>query len=115
MHTRECNTNDVFDMQITAEKLLHLFEGIARTLTSEHLHYFDQLILEKNYQPAFPEILKLLEKLNYELHIHANLITTDYKNVKGYKSARLTIGCKRIIKKATYTIIEKAISFPKFK
>jgi len=115
MHTSEYHTDDVFDMQVNAEKLLHLFEGIARTLTSEHLRYFDQLILEKNSQLAFPEVLNLLKKLNHELHIHANLITTDYKNVKGYKSAKLTIGCKRIIKKATYTIIEKAISFPKFK
>jgi hypothetical protein len=91
----------VFFAKRTFTKQYHeLFEEMAHTITTEYIQENYDHIHRSGVPFSFEEVMGKVSALNNELTLKAEWIREDYKEGKGYRSTKLTTGCKRIIKRS---------------
>ena len=79
---------------------LDLFRQMASTITTEYIEDISEQILANGVEPSFEELFQKVKALNNELALKATWLRGNYSNERGYKSPKLTLGCKKIIKKS---------------
>lgn len=89
-----------FEDQINGVKFVDLFQQIASTITGEYINDIYISIEESGFPPSFEDIMHKVNTLTTELTMRAEWMRDNYKEGKGYRSIKLTTGCKRIIKQS---------------
>lgn len=94
------SVTEIFNRQIYGRKFLAVFERIAYTITGEYIEDIHIHLDKYGCPPSFEERMSKVRALTNELTMRAKWIRDEYKEGKGYRSVKLTTGCKRIIKKS---------------
>lgn len=94
------SVTEIFNRQIYGRKFLSVFERIAYTITREYIEDIHIHIDKFGCPPSFEERMSKVKALTNELTMRAKWIRDEYKEGKGYRSVKLTTGCKRIVKKS---------------
>lgn len=94
------SVSDFFGKRTFTKQFEELFDEIASTITSEYIQENYNHIHNYGVPISFEEAMVKVNALTNELTLRAEWIREDYKIGKGYKSVRLTTGCKRIIKRS---------------
>lgn len=89
---------EFFGQRIYGKQFQDLFEQMARTITSEYIQEIYDRIEASGAPPSFEEIMEKVKALSTDLTLRAEWIRDNYKEGRGYRSIKLTTGCKRIIK-----------------
>lgn len=94
------SVTEIFSKQVYGRKLLSVFERIAYTLTCEYIQDAHDHIEQYGCPPSFEEKIRKVKALTNDLTMRASWIRDEYKDGKGYRSIRLTTGCKRVTKRS---------------
>ncbi|MBL7681738.1 MAG: hypothetical protein JNK00_00135 [Flavipsychrobacter sp.] len=89
---------DFFSNRMYGRQYQSLFERMAATITKEYIDQLHIHIEKYGCPPTFNDILSRVSALTNELKLKATWIREDYREGSGYRSVKLTTGCKRIIK-----------------
>ena len=87
-----------FQDKVNGKEFLSLFEKMAYTITNEYINSIYNEIEHSGFPPPMKRTLHDIEMLTTELTMKAEWMRDNYKEGKGYRSIKLTTGCKRIIK-----------------
>ncbi len=90
---------DFFSQRVYGKQFLDLFEQMAYTITNEYVQDVFNAIETTGCTPSFEELMEKIKALTNELTMRATWIREDYKEGKGRRSVKLTMGCKKIINK----------------
>ncbi len=101
---------DFLHQRVYGKQYQDLFERISNTITGEYIEDMYSYIEKNGTPPSFEEIMHKVKALSTELTMRAEWIRENYKEGKGYRSIKLTTGCKRIIKKAVEEYMRQAKS-----
>jgi hypothetical protein len=101
---------DFWNQRVYGKHYQDLFQEISNTITGEYIEDIFLYIEKNGAPPSFEEIMRKVKTLSTELTMRAEWIRENYKEGKGYRSIKLTTGCKRIIKKAMEEYMRQAKS-----
>jgi len=101
---------DFWQQKVYGKYYQELFEEISKTITSEYIQDMYTYIDKHDTPPSFEEVMRKVKTLSTELTMRAEWIRENYKEGKGYRSIKLTTGCKRIIKKSLDDYLRQAKS-----
>ncbi len=90
--------SEFFGQRVYGKQFQDLFEQMAKTITREYIQEIYNHIENYGVPPSFEEMMEKVKALTTELTMRAEWIREDYKEGRGYRSIKLTTGCKRIIK-----------------
>ena len=89
---------EFFGQRAYGKQFVTLFEQIAQTITGEYIQEIYDYIDNCGAPPTFGDIMTKVKALSTELTMRAEWMRDNYKENKGYRSIKLTTGCKRVIK-----------------
>ena len=92
------SVTEFFGQRIYGKHFQDLFEQMANTITREYIQEIYNYIETYGVPPSFEQTVEKVKALTTELTMRAEWIREDYKEGRGYRSIKLTTGCKRVIK-----------------
>lgn len=101
---------DFLNQRVYGKHYQDLFEEISKTITGEYIEDMYIYIDKTGTPPSFEETMRKVKTLSTELTMRAEWIRENYKEGKGYRSIKLTTGCKRVIKRALEEYMRQAKS-----